>query len=83
MFNIADYFKKFSKIEGDSQFQSDSIRVALFENCKIDKVDFEVRKGILYIKGSPMMKSLIFTKKTAILTALKEKIPQSRITDIR
>lgn len=83
MFNIADYFKKFSKIEEGSLQQSDSIKAALFETCKIEGIGFEVKKGILYIKGSPMAKSLIFTRKAAILAAIKNRMPESRIFDIR
>lgn len=83
MFNIADYFKKFSKIEGESLHQRDSIKAALYETCKLDKVDFEVKKGILYIKGSPMVKSIVYTKKGTILALIKTRIPDSRISDIR
>ena len=83
MFNISDYFKKFSKIEGDSISEKDSIKSAIFEICGLDKVSFEVKKGILYIKGSSMVKSVIYTKKTALLSSLKAKIPQKNIFDIR
>lgn len=83
MFNIADYFKKFSKIEGESLYQKDSIRAALYEACNLDKVDFDVKKGILYIKGSPTVKSMVYTKKGAILALIKARMPDSRIFDIR
>lgn len=83
MFNIADYFRKFSKIEGDSLFEKDSIKAAIYEVCGMDKVDFEIKKGIVYIKGSPMVKSLIFTKKGALLSAIKIKLPQKTIFDVR
>lgn len=83
MFNIADYFKKFSQIEGDSLHQKDSIRAALYEACNLDKVDFDVKKGVLYIKGSSMVKSMVYTKKVTILALIKTRMPGSRITDIR
>ena len=83
MFNVADYFKKFTKLEGESLEQKDVILSALYEHCKIDGARFKLEKGILYIEGSPMMKSAIFTKKLAIIESLKKSTPQSRITDIR
>jgi Asp/Glu/hydantoin racemase len=83
MFNISDYFKKFSKIEGDSLVEKDAIRIAIYNNCGIDKVQFEVRKDILYIKGPPMLKSMIYTKKASIVAAIRESLPKTRITDIR
>ncbi len=83
MFNIADYFKKFSQIEEGSILQSDSIKSALKEICNIEGVGFELKKGILYIKGSPMAKSLIFTRKAALIEAIKKKHPQSKIYDVR
>lgn len=83
MFNIADYFKKFSKIEGDSQVLRDSISQSIFETCGIDKVSFQVKKGIIYIQASGMVKSLIYTKKSQILSLLKTKAQNQHITDIR
>lgn len=83
MFNIADYFKKFARIEGDSLFLQDSIKAALYEVCGIEKVSFDVKKGILYIKGSPIVKSLVFTKKAPLIEALKAKNPKARIFDVR
>jgi Asp/Glu/hydantoin racemase len=83
MFNISDYFKKFTKIEGTNLIQSDAIKSALYKNCGIDDARFEVRKDILYILGAPMIKSAVYTKKASILAHIKESIPTSRISDIR
>jgi hypothetical protein len=83
MFNIADYFKKFARIEGDSLVQKDAVAKALYETCKIEGASFEVKKGILYIKGSAMVKSLVYMKKEAILASLKLSLPQSNIYDVR
>lgn len=44
---------------------------------------FTVKKDILYIKASPVVRSIIYTKKVAILEGIKAKDPKSRITDIR
>jgi hypothetical protein len=83
MFNIADYFKKFAKIEGDSLVQKDAVAKALKEICGIESAKFEVKKGILYVSGSSIMKSAIYTRKASILTMLRTELSQSKIIDIR
>lgn len=83
MFNVADYFKKFSKIEEREVSQRDAIRVALFETCGIDKVDFDVRKGVIVLKSHSIIKSMVYMKKKEVLEHLSRTSPQSKITDIR
>ena len=83
MFNISDYFKKFKKIEGEGLVEKDVILSTLSEFCGTGTVQFKVQKDILYITGSPVMKSAIFTKKARILESIKKKLPASRIVDIR
>jgi hypothetical protein len=83
VFNISDYFKKFTKLEGESVVEGDAILLALNESCGTGTVKFQIQKDILYIKGSPVLKSAVFTKKAAILASIKKKLPQSRIVDIR
>jgi hypothetical protein len=82
MFNISDYLKKFSRIEGDSLAQRDAIAGAMREACGAE-IDFEVKKDIIYIKGSPVVRSIVYTKKGAILEAIKIRQPKLRISDIR
>ncbi len=83
MFNVADYLKKFSRIEDDSLAQKGAILAALKEICAIDGADFDVRKDILYIKGSPVIKSIVFTKKSELIKAIKDAYQLSKIRDIR
>jgi Zn-dependent membrane protease YugP len=83
MFNISDYFKKFSKIEGDSIAQKQGIAQAVKDVCGIDNVKYEVKKGILYIKGSPGVRMALFTKKAKLLEAVRKESPLSNIFDIR
>ena len=83
MFHVADYFKKFAKIEGDTLQQNDAIRAALYEHCGVDKAKFEVKKGILYISGSPMLKSAVYMRKASIISSIQTSLPHARITDIR
>ncbi|HVT75140.1 MAG TPA: hypothetical protein VHD69_01825 [Candidatus Paceibacterota bacterium] len=82
MFNIADYFKKFARLEGDSLTQRDAVRVALYAACGAD-IPFDVKKGVIIVKTSPAGRSIVFTKKEAILRSLRESHPSLRITDIR
>lgn len=83
MFNVADYLKKFTRIEGESLFQQDTIKSAIYDACGMNPPPFTVKKDILYIKASPVVRSIIYTKKAAILEGIKAKDPKSRITDIR
>lgn len=83
MFNVSDYLKKFARIEGDSLLQKDAVNSAIKESCGIDSTPFEIKKNVLYIKGSPVMKSIIYTKKLEILNLITKKDPKTKITDIR
>lgn len=83
MFNISSYFKKFVKIEGDSVFERDVILSVFNTFCGTQTVGFEIRKNIIYIKGSSVLKSILFTKKIEILKTIQKKLPQSNIVDIR
>ena len=83
MFNIADYLKKFARFEGDSALEREMVAKALKEVCDLEGVNFELRKGTLNLKVSPMVKSIVFMKKDRVLEYLKQNYPQGRISDIR
>ncbi len=83
MFNVADYFKKFKKIEGETLVENDAILAALAETCGTGTVRYDIRKNVIYLKGSPLVKSMVFTRKARILALIKEKLPSTRIEDIR
>jgi hypothetical protein len=83
MFNIADYLKKFANLEGDANAQKGIIAQALKEVCDLDNVDFEMRKGTLYLKGSPLMKSIVFMKKDKLVEYLRKNYSKGRVSDIR
>lgn len=83
MFNVADYFKKFKRLEGDSLVQKEAIEKALREICNIQHARYSLEKGILTIKGSPVLRSVVFTKKAPLLHALQGALPQAHITEIR
>jgi len=83
MFNVADYFKKFARLEGESLVQKEAIQKVLGEICGIRHAGYSLRKGILTIKGSATLRSVVFTRKAAVLKALQEALPQARISEIR
>jgi hypothetical protein len=83
MFNISDYLKKFSKITEDSALLKEVVSKALFEVCGTSEVVFEIKKGTLYIKGSPTLRALIFMNKSRLLERIKQESLKVRIVDIR
>lgn len=83
MFNVADYFKKFAKIEGESLALRSAVLDALKQVCGVEKADFELKKGILIMKGHPVVKSVVFMKKKEVLEHLSRTSPQSKVSDIR
>ena len=83
MFNISDYFKKFQKIEGDTLVENDAIQATLNEICGTATVRYDIRKNVIYLKGSPMVKSMVYMRKARILALIKEKLPMTKIVDIK
>lgn len=83
MFNVADYLKKFAKLQGAAILSNDAVVSSLKDVCKIDGAKFEAKKGVLYLKATPREKMVVFTKKAAVLAAIKARDPLSSITDIR
>jgi hypothetical protein len=83
MFNIAEYLQKFAHLEGDAEYQKQIIAKALKEVCGLDNVDFEMKKGTLYVKESPLMKSIVFIKKDKLVEYLRQNFPKGRVSDVR
>jgi hypothetical protein len=83
MFNISDYLKKFVKMGDDIVIERSSIELAIIKIVGIQKPRFEVKKGILYINVPPVAKSLVFTKKKALLDELKKTAAGAHIYEVR
>ena len=83
MFNIADYLKKFVKIEGDSKTQIEAISKALRDVCGIQSAKISLKKGILYVNAPSAAKSLVYMKKSALIAQIENELPQTKILDIR
>jgi hypothetical protein len=83
MFNIGDYLKKFTKLGENLVVERSSIETAIIMVTGIKNPKFEVKQGILYITVPPVAKSLVFTKKAALLAELKKSAAGAKIFDIR
>jgi hypothetical protein len=82
MFNISDFLKKFTKIEGDSKLQQDVIARALAE-IGITHAKIKLQKGILYVTAAPAAKTALYMKKAALIARIEKELPQMKILDIR
>jgi hypothetical protein len=83
MFNIADYLKKFAKMGDDIVLERSSISAAITTVCGIKNPQFKAQKGILYINVPPVAKSVIYTRKKALLDELKKSAAGAKIYDVR
>lgn len=83
MFNVADYFKKFSKIEERTVSLRNAVQQAFSDVCGVEKVGFDIRKGVVIVTSNPVIKSIVFMKKKEVLEHLSRTSPSSGISDIR
>ena len=83
MFNVGRYFEKFSRIEEKSRFEKETVTKVIKDICGIENIPFEIKKDVLYIKGSPIMRSIVYTKKVLILETLRTAGLKNILTDIR
>ncbi len=84
MFNIASYLDKFKDIgQGEKLLKQVIIEVVKeMIGVKIEAKSISMKNGELFLKVSPAIKNLIYIKKEAILSKLKEKTEQ-RVLEIR
>ncbi len=82
MFNVADYLKKFAKVGQGSALVKEAVTQCLTD-AGFSGVSFDIRKGIVYIKGNPAIKSMLFMRKGELLAAIAAKAPKGGIFDIR
>lgn len=83
MFNVSQYLQKFVRLGADLSLARDAVSRALKEECGIEGVDFEIKKGVVYMKGQPAIKAAVFMRKGRILERLRSDAPKARISDIR
>ena len=81
MINISQFLEKFKKFDNDKTLQKEKILETIEKNVgiKIAKENFDLKMGILYIKGSPIMRQEVFFKKQNLL----EQLSSIGIYDIR
>ena len=73
MFNISGFLEKFKKFDQDRSSQTENIIRAIESavGVKVGKGSFDVRNGVLFIHGSPVLRQEIFLKKENLLPLLK------------
>ena len=73
MFNISGFLEKFKKFDQNRTLQSENIINAVEKvvGVKLDKKNFNIKMGILYIQGSPTMRQEIFLKKENLLPLVR------------
>lgn len=81
---IANYLEKFKKILFAGE-EKQRIIVQLIEKntkIKIDVKMIKVKGTVIYLQGSPMLRSEVLMKKMSILSDLAQLLPDQRFTDI-
>ena len=69
MFNISGFLDKFKKFDQSRTLQTENIIKSIEKvvGVKVDKKDFNIKMGVLYIQGSPTLRQEIFLKKENLL----------------
>ena len=84
--NIGNFLERFANFRPSKKLikeQSAQIIGALL-NVEINPEDFEERDGVLFLKSAnPALKNEIFLKKNQILEALKERLGEKSLRDLR
>ena len=70
---IKELLSKYKKQIQDGNLNLDNLIIVLKKHTNIDfkKEDLEIKKGVLYIKTTPLKNNVIFIKKEEILNSLK------------
>ena len=82
---ISGFLEKFKKIGAERFLLKEVVVTTLKAVCGITVAPHTVsyKDAVILVQTSPLVKSVIYTKKTQILTVLKEKLPQVVVKDIR
>jgi len=85
MFNISDYLQKFKNIHVEkSQFKDFIVELVKRElKSEINRDNIDLRKGVIYLKISPIQKNELFMKKQQILNEFNKTFPTIPVSDIR
>jgi len=83
MFDITKYLEKFKAISHSRKFLKNSVAEAIKEVCFVDVEPnkIEIKDYIARIKEKPIIKTIIFIKKTKILNILDKKT-NGKVKDI-
>jgi hypothetical protein len=85
MNSVGDFFGKFKNLAIVEFRKRDVIIEAIKQttNQTVDFKDISIKDGVISIKSSSALKSEIFLKKNKILSLIKEKLPDLKVTDIK
>lgn len=85
MFNISDYLERFKTIQIEkTQFKDFVVELIKKElNFDLDRDNVDLKKGIVYLKISPIQKNELFIKKQFLLGEFNKNFPNLPIRDIR
>lgn len=85
MNNLDGFLKKFKLALGARNAETEIVIKELLDcaGIKAAKEAIQIRKNIVYVEGSPAMRSQIFQKKNQILEALRKHEELKNISDIR
>ena len=83
--HITNFLDKFRKLI----FQKEELKNVVVEtiskviNHKIESQKVKIKNGIIFVEGSPILRSEIMMHKTQILNQLENTIPQNKFLDIK
>ncbi len=74
MFNISNFFERFSQLKNNAFVVRDAVIQAIHTvtGIQLEGANVEVKEGVARIQIDPLRKNVIYIKKTAILDALKQ-----------
>jgi len=83
--HITNFLDKFRKLI----FQKEELKNVVVEiiskeiNHKIESQKVKIKNGLIFVEGSPMLRSEIMMHKKQILNQLEKTLPQNKFLDIK
>jgi len=83
--HITKFLEKFKQLI----FQKEELKnivIKTIENevhCKVESSTIKIKNGVVYLKGSPMLRSEIMMHKKQIIETLGKILPESKFLDIK
>mgnify|MGYP003405194106 FL=1 len=83
--HITSFLEKFKNLISKEELYSETISNIIEKEIsyKIDKNTIKIKRNVIFINGSPVLRNEILINKSKILQALKEGLPGISFSDIR